>query len=434
MVTINKEGSGYIVDWPEYEVTANVKHIRDKATFKAQVRMSHGSWVPDKNFRMTHVHRANPVLDSTSGMDSFARKCNKNLSGEDYAVPWDSVIEDLAGIVMDTHRAGTAEMKLSEVSDTSGVTWQVENILLSNSPTVIFGSGGTGKSMFSLFLSIIVQQGYMNSSHHLMVEPGNVLYLDWETDAHEIANRARMIHKGLGIDAPSSIIYRECGVPLADDLDRIKDIVFRRSIDMVVIDSMGLAVGGELESAEVVLNFFRAVRQLNCTSLIISHTNRSGTIFGSAYTINSARLVWEAKKTEGTSILEFNMFNKKTNNVALQPAQTWGLSGFADEKVSVIRGDIFKTDAAGLLSYDQLVYRTIKEQPRSRDAVLEKIKGLHADPVEVIKKNVSSAISKRLNTATEPKPFKDGSLIREDENDNLVLVYPDEGDESWSTI
>ena len=66
--------------------------------------------------------------------------------------------------------------------------------------------------------------------------------------------------------------------------------------------------------------------------------------------------------------------------------------------------------------------------------MLEKIKGLHADPVEVIKKNVSSAISKRLNTATEPKTFKDGSLIQEDENDNLVLVYPDEGDESWSTI
>ena len=428
MVTIIKEGSGYRVDWPEYKVVAIVKHVKDRSTFKAQVAMSHAG---------NPVHRANPVLDSTSGMDTFARRLEKNLNGNDYGVPWSRVVEDLAGIVIDTHKQGSPEEILGDVEADDTVTWRIDNVLVDGHPNLLWAEGGTGKSMYSLWQAVLIQQGWLDSSHGLVVEPGNVLILDWETDAYEIANRARMIHKGLGIDTPSAITYRACGQPLVDDVDRIKDIVFRRNIDVVIIDSMGLAVGGEMESAENVLTFFRAVRQLGKTSLIISHSNRQGTIFGSAYTMNSARSVWEAKKTASDSGgVEFNLFHRKANNIGLQPAQTWSID-FKNDMVTFTRGDTFKTDAAGELSYDQLVYRLLKEGPATREYLRSDIQSKKGDPEHRIISNVNSAISKRLTTANDPKPFKDGSLIEEvpdEDGFKLTLVYPSKDGETWQEI
>ena len=424
MVTIIKEGSGYRVDWPEYKVVAIVKHVKDRSTFKAQVAMSHAG---------NPVHRANPVLDSTSGMDTFARRLEKNLNGNDYGVPWSRVVEDLAGIVIDTHKQGSPEEILGDVEADDTVTWRIDNVLVDGHPNLLWAEGGTGKSMYSLWQAVLIQQGWLDSSHGLVVEPGNVLILDWETDAYEIANRARMIHKGLGIDTPSAITYRACGQPLVDDVDRIKDIVFRRNIDVVIIDSMGLAVGGEMESAENVLAFFRAVRQLEKTALIISHSNRQGTIFGSAYTLNSSRSVWEIKKSESKDgVTAFDLFHRKANNIGLQAAQTWSMA-FKDDAVTFTRGDTFKTEASGSLSYDVLVYRILKDGAQTRDYIQDDILSRKNDPVDRVAANVKTAISRHMKTAKELAPFIDGALIEEHEG-RLQLVYPVKDDGSWESI
>jgi len=386
VVTINPEGSGYKVEWPDLGLVATVRHIKDRPSqFKAQVAFSHRDYP---------VHRSNPVLDSTSGMDSLVRKLNKRRDGEDYSIPWDQVVEDLSGIVIDTHRQGVSETLLSEVPVNDGVGWRVDNILVED-VSLIYADGGTGKSMFSLFLSVLIQQGYASTDHGLVVEPGNVLYLDWETDQHEVANRTRKIHKGLGIDAPSGIVYRYMGLPLVDDVDRVKDIVHRRNIDVIIIDSMGLAVSGEMESAETVLGFFRAIRQLEKTTLVVSHTNRQGTIFGSAYTVNASRSVWEAKKSAGNAGgIEFSLFHRKANNIQLQPAQNWSLD-FRDDAVVYTRGDVFKTDNAGSLSYGDLIYKILQtDGPKTRQYLEATIKSMKGDPVERVKSNVATAISR----------------------------------------
>jgi len=433
MVAIIKEGSGYTVDWPEYKVTATVRHIKDRATFKAQVAVTQGEYVPEQPYRENAVHRANPVLDSTSGMDIFARRLNKNLDGDDYNIPWSRIVEDLAGIVIDTHKAGSPEVVLGEIDTDDSVRWRIDNLLVDAHPNLIWGAGGNGKSFLSLFLSVLISTGHIDSSFNLVVEPGRCLVLDWETDAVEIANRTRMIHRGLGIEASSSIVYRACGQPLVDDVDRIKDIIFRRNIDVVVIDSMGLAVGGEMESAENVLAFFRAVRQLEKTALIISHSNRQGTIFGSAYTLNSSRSVWEIKKSESKDgVTAFDLFHRKANNIGLQAAQTWSMA-FKDDAVTFARGDVFKTEASGSLSYDVLVYRILKDGAQTRDYIQDDILSRKNDPIERVAANVKTAISRHMKTAKELAPFIDGALIEEHEG-RLQLVYPEKDDGSWESI
>ena len=162
-VTIENEGSGYRVAWKSDSNTVEmlVKHIKARgSSFKAEVSV----FLNEKP-----VHRSNPVLDSTSGMDGFARKLNKRRPENDYGIGWEQIVEDLSGIVIDTFRRGETEILLAEVDLDEQLKWRVDNLLVEGEPNLIWADGGTGKSMFALFLSTLIQQGYMNSEHGLIV-------------------------------------------------------------------------------------------------------------------------------------------------------------------------------------------------------------------------------------------------------------------------
>ena len=160
-VGIETQGSGYKVIWKSESnnVEMIVKHIKPKSSqFKAEVTVF---------LNEQPVHRSNPVLDSTSGMDGFARKLNKRRPESDYGVAWEQLVEDLSGIVIDTFRKGEPEITLSSVDLDEQLKWRVDNLLVEGEPNLIWADGGTGKSMFALFLSTLIQQGYMNSEHGL---------------------------------------------------------------------------------------------------------------------------------------------------------------------------------------------------------------------------------------------------------------------------
>lgn len=277
--------------------------------------------------------------------------------------------------------------------------------------------------MFAAFLATLVQEGHVDTKHGLVIEPGNVLYLDWETDKYEIASRTRKIHKGLGIQRPSRIIYRYMGQPLLEDADRIRDIVHKHNIDMVVYDSMGLAIAGELESAEDVLAFFRSIRIIDKTALIISHSNRQGTIFGSAYSMNSARSVWEAKKSGANAGgIDFALFHRKANNVSQQSAQVWTVE-FRPDEILYTRGDVYMTEAAGDLSYSDLVYRILQaDGPKTKEYLADRIADMKSESnMDRVKRNVATAISK----------YKQRATVTEAADGNLALASKKnpEGDE-----
>ena len=312
----------------------------------------------------------------------------------------------------------------------------MDNILLEGEVSLIFANGGTGKSFFSLWLATLVQEGYMSSDHGLVVEPGNVLYLDYETKPEEIAHRSRMLHAGLGIDTADStttssqIVYNQCGHPFVDEEDYIQDLIYKHNISLVVIDSMGRAVSGELESADTVVPFFAAVKRLNTTVLVVSHTNKSGQLFGSQYTHNEARLIWEAKKSGSTNNgMEFSLVCRKANNVPFQPPQAYGVDFSPDlagnEMAIYNRADVFVTDIAGDMSYRDLIFRILKEDgAKSKAYIKDTIKAMKGDPPDRIERNVDSAVSK----------LKGGGHVVENDG---VLQLPDiteETDSEWETI
>ena len=76
--------------------------------------------------------------------------------------------------------------------------------------------------------------------------------------------------------------------PLVDWIDTLADHVAGEQFDLVVIDSVGMALGGDAGSDEKVLAFMTALRTLQTTVLLIDHMTKGADsedrgAFGSAY-------------------------------------------------------------------------------------------------------------------------------------------------------
>jgi AAA domain len=134
---------------------------------------------------------------------------------------------------------------------------------------------------------------------------GNALFLDWETRDETARHRMARLCAALGVPAPA-LRYLRCEAPLVDCLEHVRREVDRYAIDLVVVDSVALAVGGEV-TAEMVLPFQAAARRLGAhvTKLLLSHVSLESVrgkavarAYGSVFMRNLARRAWEVKRAE----------------------------------------------------------------------------------------------------------------------------------------
>ncbi len=108
-------------------------------------------------------------------------------------------------------------------------------------------------------------------------------------------------------------------MPLAQDIDGMKSAIEKNNIKLIIIDSLGLACGGELKEAQPAMEFFKALRSINTTSLILAHSPKDNenikkkSIYGSMFFKAQSRNVWEIQKQqdEGSSVAHISLFHNK---------------------------------------------------------------------------------------------------------------------------
>jgi len=412
-----RKGSGYDITWTGLPITAEVRAVRGKNdTVKAQVAVFNNG---------SRVHRSTPTLDSPSGLEVFRRALSRNLS-EDEVSPtfqWAKIVEDIAAEVIDRHKAGVPSVSVDEVEVSSDVLWEVDNLLVAKEPTVLWGGGNMGKSIFAQAVATWISYGYTDSSYGLVIpKKSKVLYLDYETTPHAVVNRLNKIKAGLSMSSPSGMRYRKCSTSLVNDIEALQDEISEFDIDCIVIDSLGLAVGGDLEGAQPILEFFVALAQLQCTSLILSHPNKDGKLFGSNYIYQSARSIWKldgpAKTNVGNDQLSFTLTHEKGNDIPIQPAQGWRVN-FTEDAYSFERVDVIETEGASLLSYKDLVYQVMIRfgsdvVPRTHiDKEIIEIKSEGGDQLadDKVKSNISVAISRLAKDGRVMKELTDANVL-----------------------
>jgi hypothetical protein len=178
-------------------------------------------------------------------------------------------------------------------------------VIPAHKPTILYGAGGVGKSIFAATLAVCVATGHRFLGFRTMKT--EVLYLDWETDEGDINLRVRAAAAGLGIPPPT-IRYSSLVRPLEDRVAQLARYVAEVGVGLVIIDSVGMAMNAARDGAdasETAIRFFRALRSLDTAVLAIDHVAgedmrkaKSGAAkpYGSVYKWNSARNAFELRE------------------------------------------------------------------------------------------------------------------------------------------
>ena len=177
--------------------------------------------------------------------------------------------------------------------------------------TNIHGAGGFGKSVLAMLIALSVS-GYQRECLGLAVRKcGEVLYLDSELDERGQHPRVQEICEGLSIPIPEGLHYLSAlGLDTATAFERARRACEKLGITLLVIDSWGPFMDGDMESARDVIRFYnnylKPLVDLGVTVLIVDHQSRTQEgqsyqkkgAFGSVYKENLARSVLQIERVE----------------------------------------------------------------------------------------------------------------------------------------
>lgn len=303
----------YSIVWPDQQVAMRFDRFSE----------SHGTITAEINVRNMapgippHLLFGKINLLSTRARADTVRQLNDKLNTWE----WDKMMELATALTVEAYRSGEPLQILSTDDELEPPHYIIWPLLPEYQPTILFGDGGSGKSLFALLLSACLISGWADNPFGLMVPdvPAPVLYLDWETDEKTTKWSLKRLQAGLGMP-PMELHYRRCYFSFAEDLPEIQRLVEQIQPRLLVIDSIGPAVAADLNANEGATRLLgRDIRKLKITTLCIGHTAKSEasgkTVFGSAFYQNLARSVWEVCKNQeqGAERMEIGLYCKKAN-------------------------------------------------------------------------------------------------------------------------
>jgi hypothetical protein len=227
------------------------------------------------------------------------------------------------------YRQGEPVLTMNGRAPISHIPWRLQPLVYEKMPTVVYAPGGTGKSYLALFIGLLTVQGgpFLGTDRpsRLNAVQGGCLYLDWEgsPDAFQL-RLSRLVTAHLDL-ANVEMQYLSMRRPLADDLLTVQRHVKNYASKLLIIDSLALASGGDINSPDSAIRFFSALRSLHCSSLIVAHVAKTETgngksIFGSVFFTNLARSVFEVEphQDEGSLMKRLVLRHTKCNEGARQ--------------------------------------------------------------------------------------------------------------------
>jgi hypothetical protein len=274
------------------------------------------------------------------------------------------VIVPRYGDASDTPESGYARsplkaVRFSEMEPAGKRDYVVERLVPEGHHTILYGDGGAAKSTLALSISLAVSRADGGSWLGFAVQTAPVLYLDFELDAQEQNRRVRQLSRAEGLSSPPEGLIYLCalGCGAREAFDAALAECQKYGVRLMVLDSVGPALGGDAEAAKDVLAFYREVlegfRVSGVTVLLIDHQAKGGggesyqakRSFGSVYKGNLARSTVQAEAVEhGEGSLTVRLRQNKHNFGPL--AEPFGVKlGFSEEMISA---EAIELDAADL--------------------------------------------------------------------------------------
>jgi hypothetical protein len=360
----------------------------------------------EATFRFSGINQGYATTTSKLSLISpTSRKSLASACAEVQEIDWGKIVSITSQKVLEQFKKGDEE----EVLDTDTVqkqaeakAWMIHPFLEPDNMTIIYGPGSGGKSMLALYLSVLASEGL--SVQGVSIDRIlKVLYLDWETSRAEIADRIRAIRSGLDLPTKieNPIVYKRMDAPLSASAPEIKKLIRKYDIDFCVVDSVGYASEGDIESSTAAKGFHNTLRSIKTTGLVIAHVTKEAAQaggnsvakpYGSVFYENSARHTFELKKSqkEGIGMLEIGMYDRKSNNTGKMRPTGWSLSFTGDssrlESVRFKAIDLRDSQLADTLHISDQIEEQLKKGPMTSQEL--------ADLLEKTPGHISKELSK----------------------------------------
>ena len=254
----------------------------------------------------------------------------------------------------------------------------VEDLVPKGHAATLFGDGASAKSILALSLGTAIAGNagrWMNRKIHNCP----VLIADFELDADEQRRRAYQVAHGVFLDKPPHDLLYVSGLgrPAGDVLKGCLAVCADEGVGLLIIDSLGIALQGDAESARDVIRFHHdyldPFRAAGVTLLIIDHQGKTQAgeryqnkrSFGSVYKENLARSVIQVEPGErGEGLLTLKL--RQTKNNFGPKAEPFGARlTFAEEKITVDAHALDATELAeeGTLNARERVMLALVDAP-----------------------------------------------------------------------
>ena len=282
-----------------------------------------------------------PVRSTISGTGGRGTLARTLAEADSRLKPYAAQLIELACInTITSEREGEPPILLRDAPRPPAADYLLDPILYDRNPTIIFGDGGSGKSYAAMIIAASLSSAKSLIPDMYVRSFKNVAYLDWEMSSWEHRGRLEYICGPL----MPPMLYVACRAPITQDLHRLRRIAREHKIDYWIVDSVAPACDGEPESAEVVKNYFNALRSLGGGSLSVAHISKAQggeyKPFGSSFWHNLARSTWFAKaqEWEDRTGIDIQMRNRKNNLGALKEPWTLSLEfGLAQMSIKKLR-------------------------------------------------------------------------------------------------
>jgi hypothetical protein len=293
---------GYELYWFGMDLKVTVDHVQDDDLVELAI------YEKDKP-----VYISSYRLLSVSHKESLIRalgNINKKLD-------WFTITNQITIECLSRIRNGEQVVMLDSKIGAVKPEFLVFPIMVSNNVNIIYADRSSAKSLFIMWISLLLNLGWVDSAGLKIYKEHKVLWLDWENDSSTSGWSKECLVRGLGIEG-IEIAYLHMTHTLAKSIPYLQQKINEVGADTIVIDSLGIAVGGDLNLSEPAIEFFNSIRKLPVTPVVIAHTakdknNPRKTVYGSAFYENLARSVWEASKKQeyGAHELVFSLFQRK---------------------------------------------------------------------------------------------------------------------------
>jgi hypothetical protein len=185
--------------------------------------------------------------------------------------------------------------------------WMMEPVIAEHRAHAIYAPGGTGKSLFSLWIAAALATGRQGLNSQPCT-PRRVLYLDYEMTLEDV--RERLENMGYDSSCDLSNLFYAClpSLPPADAPEGGKAIARLAQLydaELVILDTFSRAVSGDENDADTVRAFYRwTLLHLKSEGRAFARIDHAGKDIAKGQRGSSAKnddvdIVWKMVKADG---------------------------------------------------------------------------------------------------------------------------------------